>query len=67
MDMKNVGGADLALRLIIGLVLVSSVYFLDGNWKWIGVTAVIPLMTALTQFCFVNKLLGRNTCAVSKR
>ncbi len=65
--MKNVGGADRAGRVIIGLALLSLVYFLDGNWKWFGLTAVIPLMTALTQFCFVNKLLGRNTCAVSER
>ncbi|MUT64692.1 DUF2892 domain-containing protein [Paenibacillus sp. NEAU-GSW1] len=65
--MKNVGGADRAMRWVLGIGLLSLFYFLDGYWKLLGVIAVIPLMTAITQFCFINKLLGRNTCEISKR
>ena len=64
--MCNVGGIDRALRIIVGLALLSLVFFGDtliGQnvvWGWIG---VVPLVTGLFKFCPAYTLLGIKTCA----
>jgi len=63
--MKNVGGIDRILRIVVGLVLVglaatSSV----GWWGWIG---VVPLLTGLVGACPAYKLLGMNTCPMKNK
>jgi membrane protein implicated in regulation of membrane protease activity len=46
---KNVGTADKWIRIIIGLVLLSLVFFGPKTaWGWIG---LIPLITAFVGFC----------------
>jgi hypothetical protein len=45
----NVGGFDRILRLILGLVAISLVFFgPKTNWGWFG---LIPLVTAIFNFC----------------
>jgi hypothetical protein len=64
--MCNVGGIDRALRIIVGLGLLSLVFFGDkiiGQnvvWGWIG---IVPLATGIFKFCPAYKLLGIKTCA----
>ncbi|CAN7665306.1 YgaP family membrane protein [Paenibacillus sp. LjRoot56] len=60
--MKNVGGTDRAIRVILGIALLSLFYVLPGYWKLVGLIAVPLLITGLAQKCGINKLLGRNTC-----
>jgi hypothetical protein len=46
---KNVGTADKWIRIIIGLVLLSLVFFGPKTaWGWLG---LIPLITAFVGFC----------------
>lgn len=61
---KNVGGADRAVRLIVGVGVMSFYFLLDEPWMWAGLIGIVPLLTGLTQFCVINRLLGRNTCKV---
>ncbi len=57
---KNVGGADRALRIIIGMALIAWVLFASGpTWAWIG---ILPLATGLFNFCPAYSLLGINSC-----
>jgi hypothetical protein len=42
---KNVGGIDRILRIVVGLVLI----------------AVVPLVTALVNFCPLYKIIGLST------
>ncbi|MEE9331959.1 MAG: DUF2892 domain-containing protein [Methylophilaceae bacterium] len=57
---KNVGGADRALRIIIGMALIAWVLFASGpTWAWIG---ILPLATGLFNFCPAYRLLGINSC-----
>ncbi len=56
--MKNVGGADKIIRLIVGVAL--------GAWgiyaqNWWGLLAIIPLGTALMGFCPLWSLFKINT------
>ena len=56
---QNEGNIDRALRIIVGLVLISMVFFgLKTNWGWIG---LIPLITGIVGSCPVYSVLGLNT------
>ena len=62
--MKNVGGIDRILRIVVGLVLVGlAATDSVGWWGWIG---VVPLLTGLLGSCPAYKLLGMNTCPMKK-
>ncbi|EGV36815.1 YgaP family membrane protein [Neisseria weaveri] len=61
--MKNVGGIDKALRIIVGAVLmILAATGVIGWWGWLG---IIPLITGLTSFCMLYKLFGINTACSS--
>ncbi|OXR50048.1 hypothetical protein PuT2_04580 [Pusillimonas sp. T2] len=62
--MKNVGGIDRALRIIVGLALiVATLMGYIGVWGWIG---VVPLATGLLGSCPAYKLFGFSSCPVKK-
>lgn len=53
---KNIGSVDRVIRIIIGIVLIALT--LNGNigaWGWIG---IIPIATALINFCPLYRILG---------
>jgi hypothetical protein len=47
----NVGTADRALRIIVGLALLSLVFILDGNARWWALVGLQPLATGLIGWC----------------
>ena len=58
--MKNVGTIDRAVRIIVGVIGVSLVFFGPQTpWGWIG---LVPLLTGAISFCPAYKLFGLNTC-----
>ncbi len=62
--MKNVGGIDKVLRIIVGLVLISLVFVGPKTaWGWVG---LVPLLTGLFNFCPLYPLIGLNTCKKCK-
>jgi hypothetical protein len=60
---RNVGGIDRVIRYILGVILVGSGFFLEGNLAWAawGLGAVV-LFTAQFRFCGAYTLLGISTC-----
>jgi hypothetical protein len=62
--MKNVGGADRFIRIVLGVALLSLFYFLPGYWKLTGLFSLPFLFTGLAQKCAINQMLGRNTCKI---
>jgi hypothetical protein len=63
--MKNVGGIDRILRIVVGLVLIGlAATGSVGWWGWIG---VVPLLTGLVGACPAYKLLGMNTCPMKNK
>ena len=63
----NVGRLDRAVRVIIGLALLSLVFVLDTNARWFGLIGLVPLLTALTGNCPAYTLLGLSTCPLKGR
>ncbi len=56
----NVGTADRAVRIILGLALIGA-----GVWykAWWGAIGAIPLLTALIGWCPLYLPFGIRTCA----
>lgn len=61
--MKNVGGIDKILRIVVGALLIVGALMGYGVWMWIG---VVPLLTGLFGVCPLYKLVGMNTCPMKK-
>lgn len=57
---KNIGSTDRAIRIVVGLALISLV-FVGPKSLW-GLVGLIPLATGLTGWCLPYQLLGINTC-----
>lgn len=62
---KNEGTIDRALRVFIGLGLLSLV-FIGPKSLW-GLIGIIPLLTGAVGFCPLYKMLGLNTCPLSRK
>jgi|TARA_R100001143_G_scaffold58994_1_gene57345 hypothetical protein len=63
--MKNVGGVDRALRIVVGLALIiAALAQYIGPWGWIG---VIPLATGLIGMCPLYKLFGFSSCPIENK
>jgi hypothetical protein len=58
----NVGGADQAIRVVIGVALLLSILLIDGAWRWLGLVGLIPLLTGLARWCPLYTLFGIKTC-----
>lgn len=62
----NVGKVDMAMRLVVGAVLVIIGLTVPMNTAWqvvLFVLAAIALVTGVVRYCPANALLGINTCA----
>ena len=56
----NTGSLDRALRLLIGVVLLSLVFVGPKTaWGWLG---LVPIGTSLMGWCPLYALLGFDTC-----
>ncbi len=54
----NVGGIDKILRIVVGLAIIGW-GVMEKNW--LGAIGIVPLATALINFCPVYSLIGFNT------
>ena len=60
MSFKNEGNVDRALRVIIGLAVISLVFVGPKTpWGWLG---AVPVLTGLIGWCPLYSVLGLNTC-----
>ena len=60
----NEGSIDRAVRIVVGLVLISLVFIgPQSPWGWIG---VVPLATGLIGWCPAYTLFGIDTCKMKK-
>ncbi len=56
----NVGGIDRILRIVVGLVLLSLIFW--GPMTYWGLIGLVPLLTGLFGFCALYPIVGINTC-----
>ena len=57
----NVGTTDRALRIVLGVALLTLVFAIEGNARWLGLVGLIPLLTALRGWCPVYSVFGTTT------
>lgn len=57
----NVGKTDKWIRIILGIAILSLLYFLDGNLRWLGLIGLIPLITGIINYCPLYALFGITT------
>lgn len=56
----NVGSADRAVRVVLGLAVLSML-FIDGNARWFGLIGLVPLLTAFVGSCPLYSVFGLST------
>lgn len=47
----NVGSIDKVVRIVIGLALLSLIFILEGNIRWLGLIGIVPLFTVAMGWC----------------
>jgi Protein of unknown function (DUF2892) len=64
-QMTNEGTIDRAIRIVLGLGLLSLVFV--GPQSSLGYIGLIPLVTGLIGFCPLYRVFGLRTCPVPKQ
>lgn len=59
----NVGSVDKWIRILAGLGILSLVFLLQSNVRWVGLIGIVPLFTGLIGSCPLYSLFGLNTCS----
>ncbi len=59
---KNVGTTEKAIRIVVGLAILSLLFLLEGPTRWLGLIGLVPILTALVGWCPAWAVLGINTC-----
>lgn len=54
----NVGAIDRIIRAVLGVVVLSLVFILEGNVRWWGLLGLVPLVTAVVGYCPLYAVLG---------
>ncbi|NOQ65039.1 MAG: DUF2892 domain-containing protein [Methyloprofundus sp.] len=58
--MKNVGGVDRILRIIIGLAIIGWGAYAQN---WLGAIGIVPLLTGTIRWCPAYLPFGFKTCS----
>lgn len=61
----NEGNTDRILRIIVGIALI--VLGLATSQLLLAVVGLVPLLTGLSGFCLIYRLLGISTCPVETK
>lgn len=57
----NVGGIDRALRIVVGLAILSLFFFIDSANRWWALVGIVPLVTGLVAWCPAYAPFGLRT------
>ena len=63
---KNVGVLDKSIRIVVGLALLSLLFFLEKPAGYFGLIGLVPLLTSFFGYCPLYKIVGLNTCPIKK-
>jgi hypothetical protein len=55
---QNVGSVDKVIRVVLGVALLSLIYFLDGPVRWVGLVGAVLIVTAAISWCPIFAVLG---------
>lgn len=57
----NTCNAERIFRVVLGVAILSALFWVDGDWRWIGLVGFVPLLTGLSGWCALYALLGIRT------
>jgi hypothetical protein len=63
--MTNEGTVDRAIRIAVGLGILSLTFF--GPRSMWGLVGLLPLLMGIVGFCPLYRLVGVNTCGMPKK
>ena len=63
----NIGDFDRLIRVVAGVVLLTLLFFLQGNLRWLGLIGLIPLITGLVRWCPLYAASGLNSLPADGR
>ena len=63
---KNVGQLDRIIRIVLGLVVLSLFFILDGGLRFISLLGIIFILTGVINFCPLYLLFGISTRKLKK-
>jgi hypothetical protein len=63
---QNVGGIDRALRIVLGIVILSLFFVLDQDKRWWALLGAVPLLTGLIGWCPAYLPFGASSCPAKK-
>jgi len=55
------------LRVVIGLAVLSLLYFIEPPFGYLGLIGLIPIATAVFRYCPFSQMLGANSCGMAER
>ena len=56
----NVDPLDRLIRIAVGMVLLAAMVLFEGNWRWLGLTGVLPLASGIAGWCPIYAWLMRD-------
>jgi len=62
----NVGGIDRVIRIVVAIALLSLVFVLEANARYLGLIGLVMLATGVFRFCPAYTIFGINTCPMKK-
>lgn len=63
----NVGTADRIFRVIVGLGMLSLLFWVKGKERFWGLLGLIPLLTGILGLCPFYALIGVKTCPFKEK
>lgn len=64
---KNVGIVDRVFRIIVGLGMLSLIFWAQGTERFWGLLGLIPLLTGIMGLCPFYALIGFKTCPLKDK
>ncbi|RII35520.1 DUF2892 domain-containing protein [Clostridium chromiireducens] len=64
--MKNVGHINRIMRFIPGLILLSILFWGEGNLKYLGLIGIIPILSGIFDVCPLCLISGNKSCKIKK-
>jgi Protein of unknown function (DUF2892) len=59
---QNLGGADRAIRILLGVGLLTAMVLIQSNLRWWGLLGFLPLLTAYAGSCPLYSVFGISSC-----
>jgi len=60
----NVGSFDRVARAIVGLVVLSAIFWVEGPVRWFGLAGLVLVGTGVFRRCPIYFVTGLNSCRV---